>query len=60
MLADCGNDLAREGEMRLFLLAKRVKPLDGFLCRRDYEVRRQVRLVRDRLQLAVVERASCA
>ena len=41
MLVDGGDDLVREGEMRLFLIPKRVKPLDGFLCRRDDEVRGQ-------------------
>lgn len=33
MIVDGGDDLAREGKMRLFLIPKRVKPLDGFLCR---------------------------
>lgn len=44
MLFDCGNDLAREGEMRLFLLPQRVKPPDGLLCRQDYDVGGQPRL----------------
>lgn len=55
VLIDCGNHLAREGQMRLFLVPKPVKPLDGFLCRRNDEVRGQPRLVGDRLQFAVGE-----